>query len=160
MVPALNALYALVVAAVPSSVTVLLGPQPVTPGATGDVVLIGVDDPASNGPALAIEGEQEFVLVGNTRKETFTIYSTYVAWSGDQDIPGCLSRADANLGLVENALRTNGVGGGMSLNGALYGVGNNTMGYCGMGISKVSLVSDDTGTAVHMQFVVACNAQI
>lgn len=165
---AYNALLAQVQAALPTLVNVgeiYDGPQPNLP--TGmDLVFIGCDDPIAASTVLAIDsGRQEFRDLGAfDKKETFTIYCSYVAWTGDNNLPDCRNRAASNIALIETALRPNVTGGPTGADGML---GTNTTpgplapdGYCDLSVIRLQQVQTANGPAVHVQFSVDCIAYI
>jgi hypothetical protein len=136
--------------------------SPVTIPTEQDFVVVGVQDLVTEGLQTSVDaGQQDWIDLGAyDRDETFTIPSVYVAWTGDNDLAGCRARASAQISLIESALRPPpaGTGDGM-LNGALAPP-NTRYGWCGVSITRLQQVADQDGTAVHVQFVLACRAGI
>lgn len=163
-----NALLAIVQAALPTLVgvgAVYDGPQPQLLTNT-DAVFVGCDDPLVASTVLAIDaGRQEWQDLGAmTKRETFTILCSYVAWSGDNDLPGCRTRAAANIALIETALRPNPAGGASASDGML---GTNSAngplaptGWCSVSVVRAQVIANSAGPALHVLFQVDCTTQI
>jgi hypothetical protein len=165
---AYNALLAQVTTALPALAAVGAiydGPQP-TLATNTDLVFIGCDDPLSASTVLAIEsGKQEWLDLGAFNKqETFTIMCSYVAWSGDEDLPGCRTRAAANIALIETQLRPNPTGGTTAPDGMLGTNGANgplaPTGWCSLSLVRMQVVSSSGGPALHVLFQVECTTRI
>jgi hypothetical protein len=142
-----------------SAGAILDGWQPQIPTAK-DFVIVGCDDPLNDQLTVAIDnGTQDLFEIGNfIRDERFTIASTYVAWTGDNDFAGCRSRAQASISAIESAVRptsTYGTGDGM-LNNTL----NTIVGWCGIEINRVQQFQDEDGTAIHVLYTLSCYARV
>lgn len=161
------------VTATVSPILVLDGPQVVWP-TDQDFVVVGSDDLLTTGMVVAVDngGAAWEDLGAMTRRETFTISATYVAWTGSTD-PGaladCRARAKASIDLIGASLRTPpaGTGDGM-LSNTLNQV---RAGWCGMYVGKLmqiasaSIEFDDgttsqPGTAIHVPFYLDCVAYL
>lgn len=140
------------------------GPQPefLT---SQDAVFVGCDDPVSSSEVLAVDsGNQDWVSdgpgVGADKRESFTIYCSYVAWTGDNDLPGCRSRAASNIALIETALRSNPTGGPTASDGLL---GTNAVpgplaptGGSSISVVRLKMIQTNSGPALHVLFQVNC----
>lgn len=169
---AVNAYIAAIRAALPA-ISVLDGPYAEIP-TDQDFVVVGSDDLLATGMSNAVtDGLQEWIDNGQTRRETFTIASTYVVWTGDTSIGAftdCRSRAKTSLVTIASALRPTGnagTGDGM-LNGTLN---LGTAGWCGLYVGRLQQVSEANveledgsvsqgGTAIHVAFYLACVAYL
>lgn len=133
-------------------VTVFDGPQPKLP-TDKDLVVVGCADPLADGMSLAVDsGQQDWITLGpqRPRDETFVIYSTLIAWTGANDLSDCRVRADAGISAIETAVRAD-----LTLSGALTNPG-----WCGIAVTQMSHVLYNVGTALHVQFALACQARI
>lgn len=141
--------------------------SPITIPTEQDFIVVGTDEVSfgqGRGSFLVTSvdsGTQDWIDLGAySRDETFTIPSMYVAWTGDNNLADCRARAAAQIALIETALRPPpaGTGDGM-LNGTLA-FPNTRYGWCGISVTKLQQISDQDGTAVHVQFTLACRAGI
>jgi hypothetical protein len=150
--PALDALVAITIAAVPATITVYDGPVTITPPEQ-DFIIVGAEDVYNQGqPIAAVDGTSDWAALGaGKRDEFFTIHNTYVAWSGDETLTTTRARAQTNIGLIETALRTTG----KTLNGTL-----NSPGWCALQITKVAQVKPGNGCQVHVTYGVVCRGRI
>lgn len=151
---AITGLLAACRAALPD-VDVYDGPQVRFP--TGqDFVLVGVQDPLSDGMRVAVDGgSQDWIGIMSSparhRDETFTIWNMLVNWTGtSNDLAACRDRAQANLDAVSTQLRAD-----LTLGGGLP-----SPGWCGLFVASVEQVADPKGWAVHTSFGVACRARL
>lgn len=169
---ALTAYIADITAALPS-ITVLDGPQVIFPTDT-DFVVVGADDLLTTGMVTAVDnGNQQWEDLGAfTRRETFTIGSTYVAWTGATDagaLADCRARAQASIVAIAASVRPPpaGTGDGMLTN-TLNEV--NT-GWCGLYVGRLLQVAESPeqqedgsysggGMAIHVPFYLDCVAYI
>lgn len=147
---AIDALLAICQSVMPPTVTVFDGPSAMQP--TTDYLVVGCDDimsPASVG----VDAVSDWAGLGALhRDEIFTIHCTYVAWQSDPTQQTARDRAAANVGLIENALRT--TTGGI-LNGAI-----NQPGWVGLQITKLQPVNTGNGVQLHTLFGVVCRGRI
>ena len=155
---AYEAYLALITTAVPTF-TVYDGPQPTLP-TDQQMVLVGVADPLATGMVLAVDtGQQDWQSLGaSERLETFLIWSTLVVWSGDNDLPGLRATAKTAIVAIAAALRPPPAGTGDAMLGNVLNEGGN--GWCGLAVTKVEQVQTVDGTALHVQFALACTAYI
>lgn len=169
---ALTAYIADITAALPT-ISVLDGPQVGFPTAE-DFVVVGADDLLTQGMVTAVDnGTQEWQDLGAfNRRETFTIASTYVAWTGATDtgaFADCRARAKASIQAIAASLRPppSGTGDGMLSNTLNRG----RAGWCGMYVGKLLQVSEAAleledgttsqgGSAIHVPFYLDCVAYI
>lgn len=135
------------------------GPQPVIP--TDPVyAIIGCDDPTIDGFMTSVDqGNQEWESLGaSARMETFTIWSTLVAWTGDNNFPAL--RAEANTRITDLGVALSppprGTGDAM-LNNVLNSGG---VGWCGLTIARFRVKADPDGFALHILYSLACTARI
>lgn len=169
---ALTAYLADITAALPA-IQVLDGPQVVFPTAQ-DYVIVGCDDPSGTGMVSAVDnGTSEFTDLGAmTRRETFTIVSTYVAWTGATDTGGladCRARAQISINSIGTSLRPSPYGtGDAMLNATLNQV---NAGWCGLYVGKLTQIAEagveledgtfsQPGMAVHVTFYLDCVAYL
>lgn len=148
---AYNAYLAIIQTALPAGFQVLDGPQTGYPDQ--DLVIVGCQDPMAGNDLIAVDtGAQNWITVGppQHRDETFIIWATYVAWTGDNDFPSCRARADTNISLIETAVRAD-----LTLGGALTNPG-----WAGIAITQMKQVLAQRGVALHIQFALACRARI
>jgi len=155
---AYNAYLTLVQTACPTW-TVFDGPQPVLP-TDKQMILLGVDDPLTGGMQLAVDaGQQDWESLGaGARMETFTILSTLVVWTGDNDLPGCRASAKTALTAIAAALRPAPGGTGDAMLGNVLNLGGT--GWCGIGVTRMSQIQEGAGVALHVQFALACTARL
>ena len=129
------------------------GPQPTLP-TDKDLVIVGCQDPFSEGPTLAVDaGQQDWVAVSpppRPRNETFTIFNSLIAWTGSNDLPGCRTRAETNIGLIETAIAND-----LSLNGGLT-----LPGWASLSVVSFTQGQATTGSLLVVLFAVACRARI
>jgi hypothetical protein len=157
---AYTALLAIVTAAVPDFV-VYDGPQPVLPTDLR-MALVGCSDALGGGPQRsADQGVQEWESLGaSSRMETFTINSTLIVWTGNNDLPGCRATLKTAVNAIGAALRPppHGTGDGM-LGNVLNQNGSGT-GWCGFAVGDMTQIQLAPGPAVQVQFSVLCTARI
>lgn len=148
-----------------TSVVVYDGPQPTIPS-DQDFWIVGCDNVLSEGMIQAVtNGTQDWISSGANdpdKQEAFTLLSTYVTWTGDNDFPTLRSNAAANIGLVEAAIRLNigpddpdGMLGTHTAPGPLAPTGT-----CNLSIRDVQIVSDPNGTAMHVVVGIDCWTRI
>lgn len=169
---AIDAYIADITTALPG-IPVLDGPQVLFP-TDSDFVVVGADDLLGNGMVTAVDGgDQQWEDLGAfTRREVFTIASTYVAWTGSTDpvaFADCRARAKTSLTAVGASLRPSPAGTGDAMLSSTLNRGR--AGWCGMYVGRVQQISngpvdngDGTyepgGTAIHVQFYLDCVAYI
>lgn len=147
----------------PSGFVVFDGPQATMP-TDKKMVLVGVDEPrvGDGGMSLAVDaGTQEWESLGAySRMETFTILSTMVVWTGDNDLAGCRAVAKAGINIIGVALRPAPYGSGDAMLGNVLNQNGGGTGWCGLAVTRLQQISDPAGVALHVQFALACNARI
>jgi hypothetical protein len=150
---AYNGLLTAVQTALPA-VKVYDGPQAAFPTDL-DFVLVGVQDPLSTGMKLAVDtGATDWAglmnYAGRPRDETFTIWSTMVDWTGDDDLPTCRSRAETQIAAIETQIAAD-----LTLGGALT-----QPGWARLYVNSLEQIADTGRWAIHTSFAVACRARI
>src|SRR6266496_5373782 len=127
------------------------GPQ-IASTTSKDVVIVGCSNPLDTGMTLAVDtGQQDWVAVAppsQPRDESFAIYSTYVAWTGSNDLAGCRARADTNISAIETAVRAN----------PLLSGGLTAPGWSSLSVVSLEQVQDPSGAALHVLFALVCHA--
>jgi hypothetical protein len=139
------------------------GPQGGTIPTDKDLVFVGCDDPLTSSTVLAIDiGQQDWMSIPDVSKmESFLIWSSYVAWTGDDnDFASCRARAEANIALIEAQFWANRTGGPNAPDGKL---GTNSKpgplaptGWSNFYVSRLQQIATPAGPAVHIPFAIAC----
>lgn len=163
---AYNALLAQIQAALPALDgvgDVFDGPQGGKIPTDKDLVYVGCDDPLTSSTVTAVDnGTQTWLDLGAYDKtETFTIFCSYVAWTGDNGFADCRARAETNIALIETALRPPpyGTGDGMLGTPTVQGPLGPT-GWCSFWIGRFQQVATSAGPALHVLFAVDCTTRI
>lgn len=133
-------------------VAVFDGPPVKGATAGAELLLYIADTPDGDGPGTT--GNQDFAALGRGgRDETFSIYCTAAARSGDTDIRTERNRAFALVAAVETLLRPHEPGADATLGGAVLwsSVG---------GEESYTPIQDDDGAYVEVGFNIVCRARI
>jgi hypothetical protein len=151
--PAINAVVAIATAALEATETTVIDGPVSSQVPDGNFLCVGADTPYNSGTQImAVDGDSDWAALGaRAREETFTIWCTYVAWTGDSDLSDARARAATDIGELEAALRA---APGFNLNGTL------PSGWVALVITRVSQVNTDNGVQVHVLFGVVCRARI
>lgn len=155
MLAAYDELLTVFTAALPDGFTIYDGPQVALP-VDQDMLLYGVQDPTAPSFSVAVSGaSQDWADLGAlNRDQSFSIWSTLIAWSGaPDDLAVCRRRLKTNFALLGNALRE-------PANVGLNGVLDEIAGWCGIADTQYQQIQTQEGCAAHLQFIVQCQARI
>lgn len=118
-------------------------------GDPGDFVLVGAADPFSDGPAVAIEADQEFAYANTTtRNETGHINCVAYVRNGDSDADAAWLRLQAILDPIATLLRTN------------YALGLPDVLWVGMSVTQADHDQDGDGAWALANFHINFRARI
>ena len=144
-----------VIDAVVATLTAALGSDVVNDGqgATasdgGLYVLVGVDDPDSEGYQTAAESAQGWAWLGRqAHYEDITVHSVVVAWNGDADQKAARDSAYAAMKVVAEAIAAD------------PSLGGSVLWTLGVVSHDLRQIQDDKGASALLRFDVTCKAQI
>jgi hypothetical protein len=144
-----SALVTAATAVVPTDVDVRLGYG--TTSSANDYVLIGVEDPFSDGPASAISSDQDFLYAGAAgRTEKGQVNCVAYVRTGDTDLLVTQARMESILDPIATSLRSNPGQSGYPAE----------LLWCHLSVTQIATDQDAKGAWMLVNFVVLFEAQL